>query len=370
MSHYNNASLVEDGLKLVGISSRLAVSTVISYGFWYGICKSNEPLSILTGRFDLSDIERNNLQEVKSSFCNQLASIITSTEVALAGHVRPWPFAQPLRFVGTGFIAYRAHNNDNPYFTPIITMAYFTHEIVARTIAGASVIQALRNDDRPEIHPEDYAHSEYTMLKSIAGMMVGTIVHNEFIAKGSSRVEAIFAYVISASVTQALTSLFSLPPSNSGDSHAFEPERTAANLAGAGVIAGSIAGATAGAIAAGTAFDRLLFIAAVSTLSLSLPKFESSSQLKDKINAGAMSGLIVGAGVMKLLTIQNSNLDSNHLLRNVAITLAPALALALINGVSNYDIYGFSLEESFTETARNQWKKFYAPLDYLRTLFN
>uniref|UniRef100_UPI002147FC3E hypothetical protein n=1 Tax=Endozoicomonas sp. SESOKO2 TaxID=2828743 RepID=UPI002147FC3E len=59
-----------------------------------------------------------------------------------------------------------------------------------------------------------------------------------------------------------------------------------------------------------------------------------------------------------------------HLLSNVAIILIHAFTLALTNGFSNNALYGVSLEESFSETARNQWQKVYAPLDYLYTLFN
>ncbi|WP_257275459.1 hypothetical protein, partial [Endozoicomonas sp. SESOKO4] len=50
LSHYNNASLVEDSLKLVTSGSVLAVSTVINYGFWYGICKSPELVSSLAAQ--------------------------------------------------------------------------------------------------------------------------------------------------------------------------------------------------------------------------------------------------------------------------------------------------------------------------------
>ncbi|WP_448218370.1 hypothetical protein [Endozoicomonas sp. 2B-B] len=63
-------------------------------------------------------------------------------------------------------------------------------------------------------------------------------------------------------------------------------------------------------------------------------------------------------------------MDSKHLLKNLDIILASALALALINGVSNNAVYGISLEESLRESEWNLWKKFYAPLDYLHTLFN
>ncbi|WOG30104.1 hypothetical protein [Endozoicomonas sp. 8E] len=110
-SHHSNTSLVEDRLKLATSSSGLVISTVINYGFWYGICRSPEVISALAGRSDLSGTEQNERLEFKSSFCNQLAAVVTSTEIALAGHVSLWPpetpWWQPLRFVGTAYAGYQ-----------------------------------------------------------------------------------------------------------------------------------------------------------------------------------------------------------------------------------------------------------------------
>ncbi|WP_257281145.1 hypothetical protein [Endozoicomonas sp. ISHI1] len=366
LGHFNNASLVEESLQLASSGSELTVSTVISYGFWYGICQSAGLVSTLTSRPAPPDTEESELQEFKSFFCNQLTAVITSTEVALAGHAWPCPFVQPLRFVGTVFIAYKTYTHYDPYFTPVLTMAYFTHEVIARTIAGAYTIKALRYHGRI-IEPKDYANSEYIMLKSIAGMMIGAIAYNKLLAGGSTYTEAFFGYLISAAVTRTLTALFFLPASDSGADHAVGAD----SLAGAGVISGSIAGVIAGAIAVGTPLNEpFMPMAALGTLVVSLKEFESSSEINNKINTGAIAGLAVGAGVIKLLALQSSILGSSHLLRNVAITLPLALTIAQINGVANNAVYGFSLAESFTKTARNQWKKFYAPLDYLHSLFN
>ncbi|WP_257281147.1 hypothetical protein [Endozoicomonas sp. ISHI1] len=376
LGHFNNASLVEESLQLVSSSSELAASTVVSYGFWYGICQSAGLVSTLTSRPDPPGTEESELQEFKAFFCNQLAAVITSTEVALAGHAWPCPFVQPLRFVGTVFIAYKTYTHYDPYFTPVLTMAYFTHEIIARTVAGAYTIKALRNHGRI-IQPKDYANSEYIMLKSIAGMMVGATVYNTSALRGVTIVEAVFAYHVSATVAGTLIALFIQPASNSSADHAFGADSLvgagvlAGSIAGAGVLAGSIAGATAGAIAVGTPLNNLFMpMAALGTLVASINEFEFSSEINHKINAGAIAGLAAGVGVMKLLALQSSILDSDHLLRNIPINLAIAWTITEINGVANNAVYGFSLAESFTKTARNQWKKFYAPLDYLHSLFN
>ncbi|WP_422138140.1 hypothetical protein [Endozoicomonas sp. ALC020] len=369
LSHYNNASLVEDSLKLVSSSSGLAVSTLINYGFWYGICRSPELVSTLTGRSGLSGTQQNELQEVKSSFCNQLAAVITSTEVALVGHVSPYwslrrPLWQPLRYVGTGFVGFRAYTTDDPYFIPI-TIAYFTHEVMARTVAEAETIKDLRDRDIRSIKPEKITLLEYAILKSITGLMVGAIVYERLAARGST-LNAIFAYVLSNLMAHSVMSKIYMSTYNSDDAHAVEVEAGAKALTATKELAGTRAVATIGAIGA-VAFwisDPVLSVIAFYTLAFSLGKIETS------IPHSGDCGSTVGAVVMFLLSSQKSNLDSNHLLKNVAFTLVPALTIALINGVSNNAVYGYSLEESFTETVRNQWQKLYAPLDYLHTLFN
>lgn len=83
-----------------------------------------------------------------------------------------------------------------------------------------------------------------------------------------------------------------------------------------------------------------------------------------------LAGIIAGTGYKHLLVIQSFVLDSNHLWRNIAVTISPALGIALMNGFSKNILYGYTLEESLTETIRNQWQKFHAPLRYLHTLFN
>ncbi|WP_422452248.1 hypothetical protein [Endozoicomonas sp. ALC066] len=60
---------------------------------------------------------------------------------------------------------------------------------------------------------------------------------------------------------------------------------------------------------------------------------------------------------------------SNNPFIKAGATLVPALAFAVINSLSNYAVYGDPLEQGFSETEWTQWKKFYAPLDYLSTLF-
>ncbi|WP_448217263.1 hypothetical protein [Endozoicomonas sp. 2B-B] len=373
LSHYNNASLlVEDNLELVVRGSVLAVSTVVNYGLWYGIlCKSPELVSSLTGRPGLNLPERNEFQELKSSFCHQLAAVTTSTEVALAGQVSLWPLKRPwwrpLRFVGTGYIGYLAYTKCDTRFIPIMTATYFTHEIVARTVAGAMTSLALRTRDSPSIQPENYTCSEYAVVKSITCVMFGAIFYHKFLAAGASTGKAISAYLGFAALVELLLPISYFSASHSDSAHAVDLEAAAETLASA--LAGSIAGALTGAFYVGF-FDLALSTAVVGYMTFSLSKTEFLSGIEDEVLLGAMAGAGTGLTVLMILLKQNLELDSNHLLRNIAITVYPALTIALINGFLNNAVYGYSLEESFTETVRNQWKKFHAPLDYLYTLFN
>ncbi len=376
LSHQHNASFVEDSLKLLTSSSGLAVSTLIHYGVWYGICESAGLVSTLTGRSDLHHIKGNKLLGVKSSFCSQLAAITTSAEVALAGHISPWPLGQPwwypLQFVRTGLILYNTCIKYDTCFIPIMAMTHFTHETVARTVAGASTVEMLKYHGGHSIQPQDYAYSEYTMLKSVAGLIIGLIVYEKLIARGYVLTEVTFLYLVSTSLTEAMLATGSFSVFNSAGSVTAEQEAGALALAGAAALSGSIAGATAGVMGVVSAQNELLALFATTfrIMVFSRPEVVSLYQVEDIILSGAMIGIVIGPVVIDLLLTQNSGLDSNHLLGNIATILIPAFSLALINGISNHVVYGYSLEESFTDTAHNQWQKFYAPLDYLYTLFD
>ncbi|WOG30098.1 hypothetical protein [Endozoicomonas sp. 8E] len=341
---------------------------MINYGFWYGLCRSPELVSALAGRSDPSGTEQNELQEIKSLFCYQLAAVITSIEVALAGRVSAWPLElhwwQPLRFPGTAYVGYKTYTTCNPPFLiPVVTAAYFTHEVVARTVAGTFAIQALRQQDRGTTQTLDYLRSEYTMLSSMAGLMVGAVVYDTMLAGGFTTAQAISAYLISSVLTERIFTRSSFSTLNSGDTD--RVEAGAEVLAGAGAIAGSLAAATAAALMMSAEHSDLVFRGTTFvTLVIAVPT------VMLEVCFGAFVGLLAGTQVIGILMLQHSKLDSKHLLKNIAHTLGPALAIAAINGFSNHRVYGYSLEESFTETVRKQWQKFHAPLDYLYTLFN
>ncbi len=367
LSHYDNTSLVEDSLKLVGSTSKVAVSTVINHGFWYSICKSPELVSAVAGRFGLSGTEEIELQEIKSSFCNQLATVITSAEIALAGQLSLWPHEQPwwqpLRYMGTAYIGYKAYTQQEPYHVPLTTLAFFTNEVVMRTVAGAAAIQTLRNQGT--VWPLDYARREYSMLSTLAGLMVGTIVYEQMLAKDVSAVKAAFACIISATLTLKILAISSFSALNSGSFDFVGTGAEAESLAGNAVLAGSFATTMSGMMWVGSSLNQFITLAIVAT---AFPMWGIAADYK--ILAGLVTGTAVSTGIIELQKLQRSKLDSRHLLSNLAISLAPALAIALINGVSNNVVYGYPLEETLSETARSQLQKFYAPLDYLYSFFN
>ncbi|WOG28783.1 hypothetical protein [Endozoicomonas sp. 8E] len=372
LSHYNNASLVESSLKLTAITTGLAASTLLNYGFWYSICESPNLVSALAGRFDLSTAEEFEVRHYKLSFCNcnQLAAAITATEVALAGHVSPWPVErawwQPLRFtlLGAGsFIRYKTISKHKRHTVPLVTLAIFSGEIVSRTVAGTLITQALRYQNKVTISPLQYAYGEKLSLSSLTGVVVGTIIYEAMIARGFRPAKAAFAYAVSATLTGIISAIISLP--------ALYPD-----MVGVGAVAlvapavarlFGIKTTAAFTTIAGAAPGMLLGVAGeVGTLA--------------GVRNGVAFGLGAGAGtwvfrslmslISKLDMSLSSQLNSKDILKNLAIILIAALDLALINGFSNNAVYGTSLEESLMETAWNQWKKFYAPLDYLHALFN
>ncbi|WP_448217257.1 hypothetical protein [Endozoicomonas sp. 2B-B] len=366
LSHYSNTTLVEDGLKLATSSSGLVISTVINYGLWYSICRSPEVISALVGRSDLSGTEQNEQLEFKSSFCNQLAAVVTSTEIALAGHVSLWPpetpWWQPLRFVATAYSGYLVYTDQDPYYGLITTAAYLTHEVMARTVAAIYAARALRYQDRGKIEPLDYARSEYSFLSTMAGTMVGTAAYNRMVSRGATTFDAISAYLISALLIEQVLAIGSSSAHNSGAVDSVEAEAKA--LAGIGAITGSLATGITGVATVGLSSDVYASLITFAKLFISMTKFQFIA--KDAV----LAGIIAGTGYKHLLVIQSFVLDSNHLWRNIAVTISPALGIALMNGFSKNILYGHTLEESLTETIRNQWQKFHAPLRYLHTLFN
>ncbi|WP_252180344.1 hypothetical protein [Endozoicomonas sp. 4G] len=377
LSHYNNTSLVEDGLKLVTSGSGLAASTAINYGLWYGICKATGVVPALTGRFALSGTEQNELQEIKSSFCNELAAVLTTTEIALAGRVSPWPLEtpwwQPLRFAGAAYSGYVAYNAEsNPYLIPIIAAGSLTQAVLVKTGAAGITLWNFSHLDKSTIEPLDYPRLEYSMLSFFAGMITGTIFYEQMRAKGASKAKAGFAYLISFALVERILAISALSLHKPGSSDLIGAEAGAETLAAMGALAGSWAATASGTLAVTRSSSTIMGGVALAGTLWSACYHMNYHIGRPFKSIGLTLGVFVGTQAMINRGRQPSTLDSNsnNVLRNAALNLVPALTIALLNGLSNNAVYGYSLEESFSKTAWTQWQKFYAPLDYLRTLFN
>ena len=374
------------------------------------------------------------MEDPKTDFCLQLAPVVTTAEVALAGQVSPWPLEQrwwkPLYLAGVGMAAYAAYAYTNPktrQFIPVTVLAYLASEIVSRTVASATSASILRKMKVRDIETEVYVYGEYLSLSLNTGIMAGAVVCEFMIHKGFKPAKTILALVVSAAIAGTLSGIFSVLTIDMNDQTKIIAEAgtgsraravavaVAGAIAGAGAVAGAITGAipigVAGAIIgtkaiAGTgslarilagaeigSLARILAGAGIGSLAGALTGALTGSITITLASTGALAGTGAGAqtqfgtGVLTeagalaagaltgaltgaLFVWGNSKTVSNNLLIYVSAPLVAALTVAVINSFSNYAVYGDPLEEGLSETAWTQWKKFYAPLDYLSTLFH
>ena len=352
LTHYQNTPFVESPLELTKSTTELLLSTLMNTGVWYLICKSPEFVFGVTLRFGLENPEEEALKTIKAGFCLQLASIISAAEVTLVGHVSPWPLTQvwwqPLRFAGAGLVVYANDEALGKKFGfPLATLIFIASDAIARTVSGAVHAKVLRTQEFTEIAPEYYVYGEYTILSVISGMLVGGVVYEVFIdEEGIMSVEVISVSLVFAAMTGIISGIVSTSTTGQGQ-----------------LVAGTIAGAGAGS--------------AIVTKTRIGAEVGAGAIVGAIASAGSMSGAVLGAIsataaviAAETLMLSSSKMASNNPFIKMDAILASALSLALINSLSNYAIYGYPLEESLSDTAWALWKKFYAPLDYLSTLFN
>ncbi|WP_422411228.1 MULTISPECIES: hypothetical protein [unclassified Endozoicomonas] len=388
---FNDTALVANGFELRESIAGLSLSTLLNMGIWWGVCKTVGIVSGLSSTHNLAETDTKELEKLQTDFCLQLAPAITITEVALAGHVSPWPLEQcwwkPLYFAGAVMAAYAA-NKKTRELIPVAVLTYLASEAVSRT--GASAISALilRKMSVRDIAAGRYATGEYAMLSLINGIIVGAVVYESMIHKGLSPAKATFASVVSAAITGTLSGIISMLTIDLG-------EPTQAGVVAKvimGVVMGVVVGAGAGVVELGLASvgAEAGAVALVGNAGTSVGVIAGAlvgtgagagagalvgagAGPRIKVGAGVGAGAITGAsalsGAVALLMLGSSKITSNNPFIKASVTLAPALAFAVINSLSNYAVYGDPLEQGFSETGWTQWKKFYAPLDYLSTLF-
>ncbi|WP_257280336.1 hypothetical protein [Endozoicomonas sp. ISHI1] len=441
---FNDTALVANGLELAGGIAGVSVSTLLNLGIWWGVCKTAGIVTGLSETYGLAASDTKELEELKTDFCWQLAPVISTAEVALAGHVSSWPLEQHwwklLYFAGAGMDIYGSMTETRKHI-PVGVLTYLASEALSRTGASAISVPMLRKMRFVrDITTKRYVSGEYAILSVINGVMVGAVTYEALIHKGIRPAKASLAAVVSAAIVGALSGI-------SSELIVDVDEQTKAGVGvgigigtGAGVLAGALAGGVAGSVSgagigagigAGTGAGVLAgilsgavsgsvvgagVVAAVGVglggVIGALAGAEIGSSAGSGVGsgvgsgaglgsfigtqsgalAGAGAGIVVGIGsgigsgigitlgvgftatalygVGTLLMLASSKSTSDHLCTKAGVTLVPALTFAVINSLSNYAVYGYPLEQSFSETAWTQWKKFYAPLDYLSTLFN
>ncbi|WP_252177554.1 hypothetical protein [Endozoicomonas sp. 4G] len=374
---FNDTALVANGLELTESIAGASLSTLLNFGVWWGVCKTAGIVSRLSGKYDLAASDTKELEELKTDFCLQLAPVMTTAEVALAGHVSPWPLKQswwrPLYFAGAGMAAYVTAKNTRGLVS-VAVLTYLASEALSRTGASVTSVLILRKMNIKDVIAPCYEVGEYAVLSVVNGVMAGDVAYEVMSYKGSSPAKAILASVVSAALAGTLSGIVSAFKSD------MDGQKKAGTAAGVGATAAAVNGLGA--------------LTEVVTGALPGPVTGTVTGAASGAVAGAVTGTIVGAlaaagvgtgigvgvgvgvgaatlgGVGALLMLRSSRIASDNPYIRAGITLLPALTFAVINSLSNYAVYGYPLEQGLSETGRTQWKKFYAPLDYLSTLFN
>ena len=311
-----------------------------------------------------------------------MAPVVTIAEVALAGHVSPWPLERlwwkPLHFAGAGMAAYAAYTHPKTRQLIPVVLTYLASEAVSRTAASAASASILRKMKVRDVETKWYLYGEYQILSLFTGIMTGVIVYETMIHKGFSPAKSALAFAVSATITGTLSGIFSVLTIDMDDQLKFVAVAVAGSVAGAvagagagaGARAGAGAGDVAGAVAGAGAGAGAGAVAGAVAVAVAGARAGVGVGVGVGVGYLAGAGALTGVGVSALLMWGNSKTVSNNPLIYVGAPLVSALTFAVINSFSNYAVYGYPLEEGFSETARTQWKKFYAPLDYLSTLFN
>ena len=376
---FNDTRLVENGLELTGSIAGVSLSTLLNLGIWWGVCRTWGIISGPSSQYNLPGQEGKELENLKADFCLQLAPMVAITEVALAGRVSPWPLEQrwwkPLYFAGTAMAGYALYTDPTKRkLIPVVALGYLAMEAGLRSGASAASALILRKMNVRDIETEGYVAGEYAILSTVNGILVGAVVYEAMIHKGFRPAKAVLAAVVSAAIAGTLSGIIS--ESTIDMDGQTKTRAIAMTGAGAGVLAGAIAGAGigAGAIAGAVVGAGTVALAGAGTGAGT--GAIAGAVVAAGVGAGAgaaavtVAGAVAGAGAGVMSMWSSSKLASNNPLTKVGVILVPALTFAVINSLSNYAVYGYPLEEGLSETAWTPWEKFYAPLDYLSTLFN
>ena len=391
LTQYENTALVEDGLSFAGNAVSLSFSTLISLGFWYGVCLIPEFLPWLAQRFRLTSGETKEFKTLATSFCIQLAPMITSTEIALAGQVSPWPVEQAwwqlMRMAGIGLLVYGNYaKTGDMRVIQVAAFMYLSIQSSAKTLISTASTELLRKTDNMDISLVGYDFFQCVVLSLLNGLIAGSIIYEILSKRGVSHTRAVLALGVSASVTAAVsvtasTSLFNMRAGREAVAElgaaaivaAVVRLRTLARAAEgarsrAGIMAKSV---TVDAVVIGTGVGAVAGIVA-GTITGIEAEAEAIALAVVLAAAGSIATAVTAGGIRELLILSNArwSMSGSSAISKVGYAMIPALAFVLINTLAGYIVYGQPIEESLSETARVQWKKFYALPDYFYTLFN
>ncbi|WP_257280333.1 hypothetical protein [Endozoicomonas sp. ISHI1] len=383
---FNNNALVANGPELTKSIAGLSVSTLLNLGIWWGVCKTAGTVTGLSNTDNLAETDTGELENSQTDFCLQLASVMTAAEVALAGQVSPWPMERwwkPLYSAGAGMAAYVAIAQTRELVpVPVPVLTYFASAAVTRTIASTMSVLILRKMNARDITTEWYATGKY-VLSALSMVIAGSVAYEAMVHKGLNPTKGGLASVVSAAILVTLSRIISgLIIDVDGQIKTRALGRVVAEtiylaavtaLVSAGATAVNIIGAETGAQSGVPSLSGSVASigALVGALVGSVAGLREGAEVKDESEPGVLVGVVATAlgGVGTLLMLGRSQITSNNPVIQAGVTMAPALAFAVINSFSNYAVYGYPLEQSFSETGWTQWKKFYAPLDYFSTLF-
>ncbi|WP_252177553.1 hypothetical protein [Endozoicomonas sp. 4G] len=383
---FNHTALVANEFELTESIAGLSVSTLLNLGIWWGICKTAGVASGLSRTHDLAASDTKELEKLKTDFCLQMAPVMTTAEVALAGHVSPWPLERwwkAMYFAGAGMVACAAVAQIRG-FVPVVVLNYLVSEAVTRTISSTTWVSILRTMSARDITIEWYVAGKYTRLSALNMVTAGGVAYAAMTHEGFGLTKGILAAVVIAAGVGTLSGI--IPESMiavDGQTKTGVAARAAARadeamytvtttvLVIAGALAVNLIKAETGAP---SLFEPVAIAGAFVGYQAGIgAAAEALAETKVKVEPeiGVMVGvqaITLGGFGLSLMLVSSEKTSSNPFIQ-AGVTLAPALALAVINSLSNHIVYGYPLEQSLSETSWTQWKKFYAPLDYLSTLF-
>ena len=423
----NDTAPVENWLELTESLAGISLTTLLNLGIWWGVCKTAGIVSGLSNEHRPNDEGRENVDILKADFCLQLAPIITTAEVALVSR-SPRPLEQnwwkPVYIAAAGLCASEAYSwPERLMIVPSFALSWLAYEAGLKIVASTASASIPGEKHARDIEIERYVNKEDITLPTVDGILAGALTYQVMAYKSFNPAEAALASVVNAAIVGTFSGITSMSITDMGDQ--WKARIAAGAGAGAGAVAVAGAGAGAGAVVvvvvAAIAIAEAITIAgteagavvraAVSTGAIigagavtgavlvavggarpggarpagveSITKTSAISHITIFITVKAIGPIIkavtketlltlltIGGGTTILLAVLNSEEASNNPLITASITWALALLFTVTNGFSNYAAYGYPLEESLSEAAWNQWKKFYAPLEYFSILFN